>query len=66
MTDTGPISELSENAGCGITISYNAAELAHEVISLVSDKPQYENMRKLAIAFAKKYDWEQIFSRSFQ
>lgn len=66
MTDTGPISELSKNAGCGTIISYNAAVLAREVIHLVSDKPRYETMRKHAIAFAKKYDWEHIFNRYFQ
>jgi glycosyltransferase involved in cell wall biosynthesis len=66
ITDTGPISELSTKAGCGISISYNAGILAREVIRLVSDKQRYENMRKSAIVFAKRYEWEHIFSHGFQ
>lgn len=66
MTDVGPISTLSEKTGCGVTIPYISSALAREVIRLVSDRRQYENMRKHAVALAKEYDWEQIFNRSFQ
>jgi glycosyltransferase involved in cell wall biosynthesis len=66
MTDTGPTTKLSIKAGCGISIPYNATILAQEVIRLVSDRQRYEDMRKSARAFAKRYDWEQIFSRGFQ
>ncbi len=66
MTDTGPISQLSERTGCGISIPYSSIIFAREVIRLISDRQRYEEMRKKAISFVKKYDWEQIFNRSFQ
>ena len=66
MTDTGEIAEISEKAGCGISIPYNSTMVANEVIRLLSDTKLYGGMQKKAIAFAKKYDWEHIFSQSFQ
>lgn len=66
MTDTGPISKLSEKAGCGVSTPYDSTALAREVIRLVSDRKRYEVMQKKAIMFAKKYDWEHIFNQSFQ
>lgn len=66
MTDMGDISILSLKAGCGITVPYDSIKFAHEVIRLLSDKKLYKDMQKKALAFAKRYDWERIFNRSFQ
>lgn len=66
MTDTGSITKLIQTAGCGISVPYDAPMLAQELVRLISNKKQYEIMQKKAIEFAKKYDWEHLFSQGFQ
>jgi len=66
MTDVGPLARVSVEAGCGIIVGYDAKILARTVVALLTNKKLLEKMRKNALAFVKKYEWDHIFTDAFR
>lgn len=55
-----------EKAGAGMAINYNQEELTGALIKMLTDDGTYKEYRKNAIAFAAKYDWQNIFEGAFR
>ncbi|HCM82171.1 MAG: hypothetical protein UV63_C0001G0070 [Microgenomates group bacterium GW2011_GWC1_43_11] len=66
MTDVGSIAEESFQTGCSLIVPYDKRCLARAVVSLLKNKKKMEIMRKNALAFAKKYRWDHIFTDAFR
>lgn len=49
---------------CGVAVSYNARDLARAIIWLLSENQRLRQYRRNAKRIAKKYTWNEIFSKA--
>lgn len=54
-----------EKAGCGVVVDYNKKEIARAVVEIMSDEGRLKEYRRNVLEFAKRYDWNKIFSEAF-
>lgn len=65
MTDVSPLACEIEISHCGFRVNYSSRALARAVVSFLSRPDTMKTYRKNAVAYAKKSQWEHIFSSAF-
>lgn len=66
MTAVSPLAKIIEAKKCGINCVYDQKVFVEKVVSFLGNERMQKQYRKNALRFAKKYDWEHLFSKSFQ
>lgn len=66
ITDIVQVAKEINKAKCGINISFNQKELVKAVVSLLKDESKLKLYRKNAIKFAKKFEWDKVFSQALK
>lgn len=64
ITDVPYIARVIEKAQCGIIVSYDKDIVAKKLIEFLTDLEKMKAYRKNSVEFAKKYDWDKIFTES--
>ncbi len=63
LTDVPHNAKEIERRKCGIVVNYEKEDIASAVIRILSDEKELKNYRNNALAYAKEYDWNVIFSK---
>jgi len=66
MTDVPPIAAVIRERGAGRIVSYDPPSLARAVIDILGNPAEYRRMRKSAVSLAAEYDWEAIWTKTFE
>lgn len=62
ITDVPYIAGLVEKAKCAIITRYQKQEVAEKLVSFLSNERKMAEYRANAVRFAKKYDWDKVFT----
>lgn len=65
ITDVPYIAKQIVNAKCGFLVKFNTKNLINTLIHYFSNTALQKEYRKNAIEFAKRYEWESVFTRAF-
>lgn len=63
LTDVPHNAKEIERRKCGIVVNYQKEEVANAVIKILSDEKELRDYRNNALAYAKDFDWNVIFSK---
>lgn len=64
MTDVPYVARQVEKAKCGFIISYSKDELVQVLIDFLLDMEKMKKYRANALKFAKKFDWDRVFTHA--
>ncbi len=65
LTDVPHNAKEIEMRKCGIVVNYQKEEIANAVIKILSNENELKDYRNNALAYAKEFDWNIIFSKAF-
>ena len=65
ITNVPHIAQEIEETGCGLIVDYKKKDIAKAVINLMRDGKKIRNYRRNAVNYAKKFEWNKIFSKRF-
>jgi glycosyltransferase involved in cell wall biosynthesis len=65
MTDVSSLARQIERASCGFRCAYDTRVLATILISFFAHPERMKEFRNNAVEFAKKSEWERIFTEAF-
>ncbi len=65
ITRVPKIANDIEAARAGIAIGYKKEELVPAIVGLLNDDASYKEYRKNVIAYASKFDWDNIYDEAF-
>lgn len=65
LTDVPHNAKEIERRKCGIVVNYEKEEIANGVIKILSNEDELKNYRNNALAYAKEFNWNVIFSKAF-
>jgi len=66
ITDVPPIAAVIRGRGAGRVVSYDPSSLARAVIDIMGNPAEYRRMRKNAVSLAAEYNWEAVWTRTFE
>lgn len=64
LTDVPHNAKEIERRKCGIVVNYKKEEIANAVIKILSNEKELNYYRNNALAYAKEFDWNVIFSKA--
>lgn len=64
LTDVSHNAKEIEMRKCGIVVNYKKEEIANAVIKILSNEKELKDYRNNALAYAKEFDWNVIFSKA--
>lgn len=64
ITDVPYIAGLVEKAKCAVIARYQKQEVAEKLVSFLSNERKMAEYRTNAVRFAKKYDWDKVFTNT--
>lgn len=64
LTDVPHNAREIERRKCGVVVNYKKEEIANAVIKILSNEQELKNYRNNALAYAKEFDWNVIFSKA--
>lgn len=64
ITDVPYIAGLIQKAKCAIIVRYKKQEVAEKLVSFLSNEKMMREYRINAVRFAKKYDWDKVFTET--
>lgn len=64
ITDVPYMAGLTERAKCAIITHYRKQEVAEKLVSFLSNEKMMRGYRANAVRFAKKYDWDKLFTEA--
>ena len=65
LTDVPHNAKEIELRKCGIVVNYKKEEIANAVIKILNNEGELKDYRNNALAYAKEFDWNVIFSKAF-
>lgn len=66
MTPVSPIANDIEKYHCGFKCPYDTPRFVSMVSAYLHNETEIELYRKNALAYAKRFEWEKVFTKSFQ
>lgn len=63
LTDVPHNAREIERRKCGIVVEYKKEDIANAVIKILSNEKELKTYRSNALAYAKEFDWNVIFSK---
>lgn len=64
ITNVPYIAGLIRKAKCAIIVRYKKKEIAEKLVSFLSNEKMMREYRINAVRFAKKYDWDKVFTQT--
>jgi len=66
MTDIPYVAREVSNARCGFIVNYNKHDLTDIITDYLSNYKKMRQYRQNSLRFARKYDWDNIFTRALK
>lgn len=66
ITDVPAIARELAEKGAGVIVEYSPEALAEAALRIFRDPEGYRRMRERALAVAREYDWDAVWSRTFE